>query len=380
MSEYLTEERKNASNQLWAVTSAVGASLCFVVLVMSSVVWLHPKSRPCLDRVSWRIVVWALAANFLLFSISLNLQFVIIHNFRGQSLEKFYIAASAAMAIILAVPPYAAGVYGWDPLEGDCWYSSNNPNTRIIWQISTQMLWTALTAFGEIITSGAVMIQMLRHNSRMQQTFAITSTSSGINSSIAHNRMDDAKSHIIRSIDYRHIVLRIALYPLASCFVNLLSVFTALHSTVAKGIHNPAVIFCMGAEQLFMQFWLHLILPRSKLFSPSGFHRNVDSKGFNAGHPSPDPVVHIELSEVVHHDFHQDAIIKGKDSDQLSGQVSSSGVQFEDSNIHVSASQNNAVAEHENLDQRVTGSVSRQGKNDRKEVDRRPEDSFWRDI
>ncbi|THU95969.1 hypothetical protein K435DRAFT_665418 [Dendrothele bispora CBS 962.96] len=266
-------------NQLWAITSTVGAGLCFVVLVMSFVVWLHPKSRPYLDRVSWRIVVWALAANmifaiasavggqltesaeslcgfsifvlqlmlqfssFLLFSISLNLQFVIIYNFRGQSLERFYIAASAVMAIILAVPPYATGVYGWDPLEGDCWYSNKNPNKRLIWQISTQMLWTALTAFGEIVTSGYVIIWMLRYNVSTE-SMQVTLIQNNMNPSSSHaytkHLQLPPQSYIIRSIDYRHIVLRIALYPLVSCLVNVLSVFTALHSTVAKGINNSS--------------------------------------------------------------------------------------------------------------------------------------------
>ncbi|THV05874.1 hypothetical protein K435DRAFT_646345 [Dendrothele bispora CBS 962.96] len=103
-------------------------------------------------------------SSFLLFSIALNLQLVVVHNFRGQKLEKIYIIASAAMAGILTVPPYAAGMYGWDPLEDVCWYSNDNAKTILIWQIATQMIWTGLAAFGEIISSATVIIWMLKHN------------------------------------------------------------------------------------------------------------------------------------------------------------------------------------------------------------------------
>ncbi|THU77372.1 hypothetical protein K435DRAFT_702562 [Dendrothele bispora CBS 962.96] len=103
-------------------------------------------------------------SSFLVFSIALNLQLVIVHNFRGQKLERIYITASAVMAAILTVPPYAAGMYGWDQLEEQCWYSNPNAKTILIWQIVTQMIWTGLAAFGEIISSATVIIWMLKHD------------------------------------------------------------------------------------------------------------------------------------------------------------------------------------------------------------------------
>lgn len=65
------------------------------------------------------------------------------------------------MAVILTVPPYAAGQYGcvilrltltypctyslmsmllifilsWDPLEKDCWYTNDNEAQRLAWQV-----------------------------------------------------------------------------------------------------------------------------------------------------------------------------------------------------------------------------------------------------
>jgi hypothetical protein len=156
----LTSDMETTSNLLWAVTSTVGAILCFLVLLVIGIVWLHPKSRPHLDRVSFRIVTLALFANmtfgiastvgammttdnffcgfsvfvlqltlqissFLLFCIALNLLLVVCYRFNGQNMEKFYIIFSLVMSAVLVVPPYAANQYGWDPLELDCWYKNN---------------------------------------------------------------------------------------------------------------------------------------------------------------------------------------------------------------------------------------------------------------
>jgi hypothetical protein len=52
----------HSSNQLWAITAIVGAVLCGVVLLVIGIVALNPGSRIHLDRVSFRILVFALAA------------------------------------------------------------------------------------------------------------------------------------------------------------------------------------------------------------------------------------------------------------------------------------------------------------------------------
>lgn len=74
-------------------------------------------------------------------------------------MEKFYIIGSVFVSICLAVPPYANGQYGsvesrffcstrlkstndtrciarWDPLERDCWYTSDNQGERLAWQVN----------------------------------------------------------------------------------------------------------------------------------------------------------------------------------------------------------------------------------------------------
>ena len=50
------------SNQVWAVTSAVGAGLCFLVLVVIAALYTHRGSRIHLNRVSFRLMLYSLVA------------------------------------------------------------------------------------------------------------------------------------------------------------------------------------------------------------------------------------------------------------------------------------------------------------------------------
>lgn len=58
----LTSSFDILSNQLWAVTSAVGAGLCFLALVVIAALYAHSASRAHLDRVSFRLMIYSLIA------------------------------------------------------------------------------------------------------------------------------------------------------------------------------------------------------------------------------------------------------------------------------------------------------------------------------
>ncbi|KAF9254663.1 hypothetical protein L218DRAFT_885801, partial [Marasmius fiardii PR-910] len=252
------------SNNLWAIGSAVGACLCFLVLLVIAAVWAYPKSRVHLDRVSFRFVVYIVFTNmlfgiasavggtrtgpgplcgpsifilqltlqfsgFLLFTIALNLQLVVVHGMDGKRLEKFYLIGSAVLTLIVVIPPYAAHQYGWDHLESVCWYTNENRPQRIAWQIGTQVGWTFLTVVGELVCSVVVLTFLLRHNVMFAQTFLSTTHAS-------HGA--PTAPRVIKATRYKSIIIRVALYPVASCLVNGLSVATVLHSTLSNGIHN----------------------------------------------------------------------------------------------------------------------------------------------
>ncbi|KAJ7263486.1 hypothetical protein C8J57DRAFT_1333658 [Mycena rebaudengoi] len=258
-----TPQLVDLSNRVWAMTSLVGAALCGAVLVVIGVVALNPRCRAHLDRVSFRILVCALLANtifgitntiggkftgptwacgfdifllqftletssFLLFSIALNLQLVVVHQVNGQKMEKFYIAGSILISLCLTVPPYALKQYGWDPLLNDCWYSSDDPRKRLGWQIGTQLFWILLTVAGEVITTSTVVWYMLRHQLRRNRIQADATLASVIieDTQLAHANF------------YRNIILRIVAYPISSALINLASVACVIHDTRQDGVHN----------------------------------------------------------------------------------------------------------------------------------------------
>ncbi|KAJ7890113.1 hypothetical protein B0H14DRAFT_2336512, partial [Mycena olivaceomarginata] len=251
------------SNNLWAVTSAVGAGFCFLVLVIIAAVWSYPKSRAHLDRVSFRVVIYVVFANmvfgtagavggtrtgpgflcgfsifilqltlqfsgFLLFSIALNLQLVVVHGKNGQRLEKYYLIGATLLSFAVVIPPYAAHQYGWDPLEKDCWYTNEDRSQRIAWQVATQTAWTFLTVLGEFICSMIVLIFLFRHDLRLRKVFTLATASCASSNA----------PQIIKATKYKSVILRVVLYPVFSCVVNLLSIATVLHSTIANGINN----------------------------------------------------------------------------------------------------------------------------------------------
>ncbi|KAF8178199.1 hypothetical protein K438DRAFT_1464162, partial [Mycena galopus ATCC 62051] len=251
------------SNRVWTITSLVGAALCGAVLIVIGIVALKPHCRPHLDRVSFRILVCALVANtifgitnaiggkftgptwacgfdifllqftletssFLLFSIALNLQLVVVHQFNGQKMEKFYIVGSIIISLCVTVPPYALKQYGWDPLLEDCWYSNDNPRERLGWQIGTQLFWILLTVAGEVITTSTVVWYMVRHQLQQKRIQADTTLTSAI---VEDDRLAHANF-------YRNTILRIVAYPITSALINLTSVVCVIHDTRQDGVHN----------------------------------------------------------------------------------------------------------------------------------------------
>ncbi|KZV65579.1 hypothetical protein PENSPDRAFT_689741 [Peniophora sp. CONT] len=281
MAPYFTSEMAEISNQLWAVTSAVGAGLCFLVLVVIAAMYTHQGSRVHLDRVSFRLMLYSLLANtvfgivsaiggtltgpsigcglsifllqltlemssFLLFCIALNLQLVVVHGVRGKHLEKYYVAFSIVTALAITVPPYAAGQYGWDPLVKDCWYTNDNQQQRLAWQIGTQLIWTGLTVTGEVVTACTVTTYMLRVHFRQKNILsaATSSRSSGSTHPERKSRLrsgssgSSLKPMSIHANTYANVVIRIALYPFASCVINLTSIVCVIHATSTNGIQN----------------------------------------------------------------------------------------------------------------------------------------------
>ncbi|KZV77354.1 hypothetical protein PENSPDRAFT_679527 [Peniophora sp. CONT] len=150
------------------------------------------------------------------------------------------------MSLILTIPPYAAGQYGWDPLESVCWYTNDNHQQRLAWQIGTQLFWIALTVTGEVVTACTVTVYMLRARYRQKRIFSAATLSRSSHSSqpqrknrsLFNSSITSLKPTSIHANTYAHVIARIALYPAASCVINMTSVVTVMHSTTSNGIQN----------------------------------------------------------------------------------------------------------------------------------------------
>ncbi|KAJ7852804.1 hypothetical protein B0H14DRAFT_3656745 [Mycena olivaceomarginata] len=193
-------------------------------------------SRRYLDRVSFRLLTYALVANFvfgvsftmatlagypgwrcslssfltnsslmfsaaLFFCISLNVPLVVVHNVNGQAMEKYYVAGTTLICLICTVPPYASG------------------NLRQMGRAQADLLtsWIMLFAVREIAAFLIILGYLIAHELHLLRRPAHTE---------ATYCSEGAGSTILK---FRNIILRIGLYPLVSFALNLTAAVIDLH-------------------------------------------------------------------------------------------------------------------------------------------------------
>ncbi|KAJ6585755.1 hypothetical protein B0H19DRAFT_1250532 [Mycena capillaripes] len=224
-----------------------GFALTTALLILYAYAAWKPVSRRYLDRVSFRLLVYALLAHLVFgimlplssvamhpgwhcdllafianltlmfsagmcFCIALNLQLVLVHNFNGQKMEKYYILGTTFVCLICNIVPYASGKLGYAVNE-TCWYRSPDPEA-LHWLIGTQTFWLLSTSFGEVgaflVIFGYFIIYQL--DTRL---FRRDNRLSGTHVSDGSHRAGSTISM------FRNIILRIGLYPLVSCLLNV---------------------------------------------------------------------------------------------------------------------------------------------------------------
>ncbi|KAJ6538001.1 hypothetical protein B0H19DRAFT_1382605 [Mycena capillaripes] len=171
---------------------------------------------------------------FLPFSITLDLQLVIVHRVNGQQMEKWYIWGSIILALALTVPPYALKQYGY---ALNCWYSNDDPKQHLGWQIGTQIFWSLLAVAGEIICTTTVLVYMFKHQLRAKNQIMVAGTRSRMTRSRSGSVVA-VKNQVTHANAYRGIILRIVAYPIASALFNLISVVCVIHVTQNDGVHT----------------------------------------------------------------------------------------------------------------------------------------------
>ncbi|KAJ7082678.1 hypothetical protein B0H15DRAFT_952386 [Mycena belliarum] len=246
----------NHIGTLFNVPTITGLCLTFLILCGFAYTALRPASRHHLNRVSFRLLTYALLANlvyggsfmytakslgpsttcsftvFLInvsmlfssgmcFCIAINLELVLVQGCNGKRLEKYYIIGTAAVATICSIPPYAAGQLGWNEEAHACWFSTSDQRTLVKWIIGTHSFWILAMAVGEAIAFLLILRYFISHASN-QRSVHSGSTSSGTETSKSEHQ---PKSPMVQyrnpMVQYRNIILRVGLYPLASFILTM---------------------------------------------------------------------------------------------------------------------------------------------------------------
>ncbi|KAJ7279659.1 hypothetical protein C8J57DRAFT_1712621 [Mycena rebaudengoi] len=193
-------------------------------------------SRPYLNRVSFRLLIYALIGNLiymtfiaaaplgphgtsigdracsfiaffsnfgLLFSaymfaaMALNLALVLVFEVNGQRMEKYYVLGAFLLCAICSIVPR---------FDDICWLK---PSHNLGWVIGTQTLWILLASAVEFGICLLVIIHMLQYQRA--------------------SRLARRRTAIPPLIMYRRLILRVALYPLISCALNISTNILDLH-------------------------------------------------------------------------------------------------------------------------------------------------------
>ncbi|KAJ7841179.1 hypothetical protein B0H14DRAFT_3457613 [Mycena olivaceomarginata] len=202
-------------------------------------------SRRYLDRVSFRLLTYALVVHLIFgvsfamntlggysdwrcsflafttnlslifsscifFCMALNVPLVVVYKISGQAMEKYYVAGTTLICLICNVPPYASGNLGHVLIPTKtCWYSNADPEARFRWVVGTQTSWTIIMTVGEVVAFLIIIGYLVMHEFHLlcrSTTTEATYSSEGAGSTI---------------LKFRNIILRIGLYPLVSCLLNV---------------------------------------------------------------------------------------------------------------------------------------------------------------
>ncbi|KAJ7075223.1 hypothetical protein B0H15DRAFT_1027201 [Mycena belliarum] len=232
--------------------------LCLTCLILCGFAYtaLHSASKHHLNRVSFRLLTYALLSNlvygcsfmanskstgpstscsltvFLInltalfsggicFCIAVNLELVLVHGCNGKRLEKYYVICTAVVCMICTTPPYAAGQLGWNEQSMGCWF--NNPDQRAVvrWLVGTHFFWVLFMAVGEAVAFLLIVRYFISFESNQRRVHS-GSTSSGTGTFRSEHQPRSPMVQYRNPMgQYRNIILRVGLYPLVACILSL---------------------------------------------------------------------------------------------------------------------------------------------------------------
>ncbi|KAJ7323248.1 hypothetical protein DFH08DRAFT_1085464 [Mycena albidolilacea] len=226
-----------------------GVVLTTAVLSLYGYAAWNPISRQYLDRVSFRLLVYALLSHLvfgiaftlaslmaypgwrcdlswffaslslmfsagMFFCMALNLPLVIAHNVNGQNMEKYYVLGTTLVCLICNLVPYASGKFGWDTRNDTCWYRDTNQTDMLRWLIGTETVWMMLASAGEVGAFLIIVGYLIAYELDMRRFHTGTRFKTTYSSEAPHRTG-------LTILKFRSIILRIGLYPLVSCMLNI---------------------------------------------------------------------------------------------------------------------------------------------------------------
>ncbi|KAJ7779947.1 hypothetical protein B0H16DRAFT_1448380 [Mycena metata] len=231
------------STQICLALILPGAGLTAVLLALYAYAAWYPVSGKHLDRVSFRLLVYALLANlifgivflivtlvpspgwecgFYMFlsnaSIYLTLpRLVLTFNLNGQRMEKYYIMGTALISSNPAdeIPPLIyAGI-------------STDPASRLRWFVGTQTFWLLFASFGEVVAFLITVGHLVAYE-RLAKDLRFRADAK------SHETYSSSISRKLRIRDpvVRNIILRIGLYTLVSCLLSISTSTLDLHGLI----------------------------------------------------------------------------------------------------------------------------------------------------
>ncbi|KAF7345152.1 hypothetical protein MSAN_01891400 [Mycena sanguinolenta] len=233
------------SHQVILGLTIPGVGLTTGLLSLYAYAAWKPVSRRYLDRVSFRLLTYALVAHLcfgisftvgaltshpgrqcallpffnneqlsvlfsagMFFSIGVNLPLVLAFNINGQKMEKYYVGGTTLIALVSNLVPYVSGNLGWDDDNRACWYRTKDPSAKLHWLVATQSVWVLLASLGEA-TAFIIIIRYL-----VVYRLVTEDTPPSFASTMPHR----PGPTILR---LRNIILRIGLYPMVSCILSI---------------------------------------------------------------------------------------------------------------------------------------------------------------
>ncbi|KAJ7671088.1 hypothetical protein B0H17DRAFT_1209142 [Mycena rosella] len=102
----------------------------------------------------------------------------------------------------------------WDAVNETCWYRSTDPEAMLRWLIGTQTFWIVLFSAGEVAAFLVIVGYLLSYMLETRRSHADSRPQTTDSSEASHRPG-------LTILTFRNIILRVGLYPIVSCVLNI---------------------------------------------------------------------------------------------------------------------------------------------------------------